>query len=271
MKRANCFGMARPPTLSPHKGGGMLLAAREACQIKMLLAPLIMTMARRFDRNPALEYTSAGALIDQLFAICQTAASIAIDTGWACSAAITRPFLSTDVDRSAFFIALVVVDVLAGLADSFRPQRRAVSRRSGGPRPASAERRPDGESARRNCLRHRLWRVDRPEDERQAPAPGSRRVVSRLRDARLHEGFRCPARHRGHPDGDRCGRLSQSIALVKRHFDHANLYTANRAIGVLRASGRSRGPSVPQSERWSSGCSDFAARFSRAPLLAWSH
>ena len=30
--------------------------------------------------------------------------------------------------------------------------------------------------------------------------------------------------------------FSQSIALVKRHFDHANLYTANRAIGVLRAS-----------------------------------
>ena len=107
------------------------------------------------------------ALIDQLFAIRQTAASIATDTGWACSAATTRPFLPTDVDRSAFFIALVVVDVLAGLANfDLRPLRRAVSRRSGAPRPASAERRPHGKSARRNRLRHGFWSVGRPEDER---------------------------------------------------------------------------------------------------------
>src|ERR1700722_20242670 len=38
--------------------------------------------------------------------------------GWTCFAATTGRLLTTHADRSSFFIALVVVDVLAGLADA---------------------------------------------------------------------------------------------------------------------------------------------------------
>ena len=116
--------------------------------------------------------------------------------------------MTPHADRSSFFVALVVVDVLAGLADAMSgPVHRAFSRRSGALEPAFAQRHPDRKGARRNRVRHRIGRLGRPEDERRAAAPGARRVRDRLRLSRLHHQFRASARHRGVPDRHRGGRL----------------------------------------------------------------
>ena len=154
---------------------------------------------------------------------------------------------------------------------NLRPLRRALSRRSGAPRPASAERRPDGESARRNRLRHRLWSVDRQKNERQAVAPGSRRVVARatlcspLRRISLScsSSRRSRWRSAGPPFPSRL-RSSNGISTT-RTFTPPIAPSASFA-----PAGRSLGPSDPRSGRRSSGRSDFAARFSQAPLPAWS-
>ena len=185
------------------------------------------------------------ALIDQLFAIRQTAASIAIDTGWACSAAITRPFLTTDVDRSAFFIALVVVDVLAGLANwSLQQLRRAVSRRSGAPRPDPAERRPDGGALGGIAFATGFGASIDRRTSVQAVAPSSGRVVRGLRPARLHEGLPCPTRHRSDPDGDRRGRLLPVHCARQTAFrPREPLHRQSRHRHSRARAGRSRGPS----------------------------
>ena len=88
-----------------------------------------------------------------------------------------------------------------------------------------------------NRLRHGVWSVGRQEDERRAVAPGSRRVLPRLRSARLHDRFRSPAPHRRDSDCDRRdGLFPIDCTRQNGTSTDASLRTANRAIGVLRAS-----------------------------------
>jgi MFS transporter, SET family, sugar efflux transporter len=177
------------------------------------------------------------ALIDQLFAIRQTAASIAIDAGWACSAATTRPFLPTDVDRSAFFIALVVVDVLAGLADSLSGPYVVlflVDQARLGPLALSAVLTARALGGIAFATGFGAW-IDRRTSVRPlllalAGSSVGYALLGFTKDFALLLAIAAI------PMAIGGAAFSQSIALVKRHFDHANLYTANRAIGVLRAS-----------------------------------
>ena len=177
------------------------------------------------------------ALIDQLFAIRQTAASIATDTGWACSAATTRPFLPTDVDRSAFFIALVVVDVLAGLADSISGPYVVlflVDQARLGPLPLSAVLTARALGGIAFATTFGAW-VDRRTSVRPLLLALAGSSVGYALLA-FTKDFAVLLVIAAIPMAIGAAAFSQSIALVKRHFDRANLYTANRAIGVLRAS-----------------------------------
>ena len=145
--------------------------------------------------------------------------------------------MTPHADRSSFFVALVVVDVLAGLADAMSgPVHGAFSRRSGALQPAVAERHPDRQGARRNRVRHRIRRLGRPEDKRRAVASGARRVRDRLRVSRLHHQFRASAHHRGVAGRHRGGRLFPVGRAGQAAFRACKLYTANRAIGRPRAS-----------------------------------
>ena len=125
-------------------------------------------------------------------------------------------FVQRTPDRSAFFIALVVVDVLAGLADGSSGPYVVlflVDQARLGPLALSAVLTARALGGIRLC--HRLWGVDRQKDERQALAPRSRRASARLRPARLYNRFRRPARL-SRRSRWRSGGLafSQSIALV---------------------------------------------------------
>ena len=85
--------------------------------------------------------------------------------------------MTTDADRSSFFIGLVIVDIFVGLADAISASlHRALSRRSGGLQPPFAERDPDRESAELHRFQHGVWRLDRQKNER------SRRFCSRSPD-----------------------------------------------------------------------------------------
>jgi MFS transporter, SET family, sugar efflux transporter len=167
----------------------------------------------------------------------QTAASFAIHTGWACIAAITRPFLTTDVDRSAFFIALVVVDVLAGLADAISGPYVVlflVDEARLGPLLLSAILTARALGGIAFATGFGAW-IDRRTSVRPLllALAGSSLGYASLA---FTTDFAVLLLIAAIPIALGAAAFSQSIALVKRCFDHSSLRTANRAIGVLRAS-----------------------------------
>ena len=142
-----------------------------------------------------------------------------------------------DADRSAFFIALVVVDVLVGLADAisgpytvlFLVDQAALSplslsvvltvRALGGIAFASAF---GAWFDRRTSVRPLLLAL-----------AGTSLGYTLLAFTTNFAGLLLIA---AGPIALGAAAFSQSIALAKRHFEHESLYTTNRAIGVLRAS-----------------------------------
>ena len=224
-------------------------------------------MARRFDRKPHEQNTSAGrSSINSLrFArrrprspSTRVGDALPQQRGPSCQrtsiARLSSSRLSSSTCSPAFARAINGPDVVLFLCFNL-----------GVTRPASAQRRPERRERSAESPSPQAFgaRIDRRTSVR-APAPGSRRVVSRLRDcSAFTKDFACPARHRGHPDGDRLRPPSPSRLRSSNGISTtSNLYTANRAIGVLFApAGRSRGPSVPQSERWSSVMLGFRGAF----------
>jgi len=145
--------------------------------------------------------------------------------------------LTTDVDRSAFFIALVVVDVLAGLADAISGPYIVlflVDQARLGPLLLSAILTARALGGIAFATGFGAW-VDR----RTSVGPLLLALAgSTLGYALLAftTDFAVLLLIAAIPIAIGAAAFSQSIALVKRHFDRSSLRTANRAIGVLRAS-----------------------------------
>ena len=145
--------------------------------------------------------------------------------------------MTTDADRSSFFIALVVVDVLVGLADAISaPTSYSFSsmRRASGPLSLSAILTARALSGIAFGTAFGAW-VDR----RTSVAPLLIALGGSSLDYALlafTTNFAFLLVIAAVPIAIGAAAFSQSIALVKRHFDYASLHTTNRAIGVLRAS-----------------------------------
>ena len=145
--------------------------------------------------------------------------------------------MTTDVDRSAFFIALVVVDVLAGLADAISGPYIVlflVDQARLGPLLLSAVLTARALGGIAFATGFGAW-VDR----RTSVGPLLLALAgSSLGYALLAftTDFAVLLLIAAIPIAIGAAAFSQSIALVKRHFDRSSLRTANRAIGVLRAS-----------------------------------
>jgi MFS transporter, SET family, sugar efflux transporter len=145
--------------------------------------------------------------------------------------------LTTDVDRSSFFIALVVVDVLVGLSDAISGPYIVlflVDQARLGPLALSAILTARALSGIAFGTAFGAW-IDR----RTTIAPLLLALAgSSVGYALL--GFTTDFVFLlvigAVPIAIGAAAFSQSIALVKRQFDGAGLHTANRAIGVLRAS-----------------------------------
>jgi SET family sugar efflux transporter-like MFS transporter len=145
--------------------------------------------------------------------------------------------LTTDVDRSSFFIALVVIDVLVGLADAISGPYVVlflVDQARLGPVLLSAILTARALSGIAFGVALGAWI-----DKRTSVTPlllaltGSTVGYALLATTTNFAALLVIA---AIPIAIGAAAFPQSIALVKRHFDHASLYTANRAIGVLRAS-----------------------------------
>ena len=146
--------------------------------------------------------------------------------------------MTTDADRSSFFIALVVVDIFVGLADcdlrsptlcSFSSIRRASS-----PLSLSAILTARALSSIVFSMAFGAW-VDR----RTSVAP----LLLALAGSAVGYGllglttdFVALLVIAALPIAIGAAAFSQSIALAKRNFNQANPHTVNRAIGVMRAS-----------------------------------
>jgi SET family sugar efflux transporter-like MFS transporter len=145
--------------------------------------------------------------------------------------------LTTDVDRSAFFIALVVVDVLAGLADAISGPYIVlflVDQARLGPLLLSAILTARALGGIAFATGFGAW-----VDKRTSVGPLLLALAgSSLGYALLAftTDFAVLLLIAAIPIAIGAAAFSQSIALVKRHFDRSSLRTANRAIGVLRAS-----------------------------------
>ncbi len=145
--------------------------------------------------------------------------------------------MTTDADRSSFFIALVVVDVLAGLADAISGPYIVlflVDEARLGPLALSAILTARALSGIAFGTAFGAW-VDR----RMSVAP----LLIALGGSALGYGLLALTTNFAFlliiaaiPIAIGAAAFSQSIALVKRQFDHASLHTTSRAIGVLRAS-----------------------------------
>ena len=145
--------------------------------------------------------------------------------------------LTTDADRSSFFIALVVVDIFVGLADSislpyivlFFVDQAGFSRLS-----LSAILTARAVSGIVFSMTFGAWI-----DKRATVAPlllalGGSAVGYGLLG--LTTNFVALVVIAALPIAIGAAAFSQSIALAKRNFGQANPHTLNRAIGVLRAS-----------------------------------
>lgn len=145
--------------------------------------------------------------------------------------------MTTDVDRSAFFIALVVVDVLAGLADAISGPYIVlflVDQARLGPLPLSAVLTARALGGIAFATGFGAW-VDR----RTSVGPLLLALAgSWLGYALLAftTDFSVLLLIAAIPIAIGAAAFSQSIALVKRHLDRSSLRAADRAIGVLRAS-----------------------------------
>ncbi len=145
--------------------------------------------------------------------------------------------MTTDVDRSAFFIALVVVDVLAGLADAISGPYIVlflVDQARLGPLLLSAVLTARALGGIAFATGFGAWL-----DRRTSVGPLLLALAgSSLGYALLAftTDFAVLLFIAAIPIAIGAAGFSQSIALVKRHFDHSSLRTTNRAIGVLRAS-----------------------------------
>jgi MFS transporter, SET family, sugar efflux transporter len=159
--------------------------------------------------------------------------------GICCSpdAPTTEAQLTSDADRSSFFIALVVVDVLAGLADAISGPYIVlflVDEARLDPLSLSAILTARALSGIAFGTAFGAW-VDR----RTSIAPllialaGSSLGYSLLASTTNFAFLLVIA---AVPIAIGAAAFSQSIALVKRQFEHAGLHTTNRAIGVMRAS-----------------------------------
>jgi SET family sugar efflux transporter-like MFS transporter len=145
--------------------------------------------------------------------------------------------LTTDADRSSFFITLVVVDVLSGLSDAISGPYIVlflVDEAHLGPLSLSAILTARALSGIAFGTAFGAW-VDR----RMSVAPllialgGSTLGYALLAST---TNFALLLIIAAVPIAISAAAFSQSIALVKRNFEHASLHTTSRAIGVMRAS-----------------------------------
>ena len=145
--------------------------------------------------------------------------------------------LTTDADRSSFFVALVVVDVLAGLADAVSGPYVVlflVDQAGLGPLALSAIL-----TARALCGIAFATAFGAWVDRKTSVAPlllalaGSSVGYALLG---FTTDFTVLLVIAALPIAIGSAAFSQSIVLVKRNFDHSGPHTANRAIGVMRAS-----------------------------------
>ncbi|MGA8585000.1 MAG: MFS transporter [Roseiarcus sp.] len=145
--------------------------------------------------------------------------------------------MTTDVDRSSFFIALVVVDVLSGLADAISGPYVVlflVDHAQLGPLSLSAILTARALSGIAFGTAFGAW-IDR----RTTIAPLLLALAGSAVGYALlgfTTDFAVLLVIAALPIAIGAAAFSQSIALVKRDFDQASPHTANRAIGVLRAS-----------------------------------
>jgi MFS transporter, SET family, sugar efflux transporter len=150
---------------------------------------------------------------------------------------MTRRLLTAHADRSSFFIALVVVDVLAGLADAISGPYIVlflVDQAHLSPLLLSAVLTARALAGIAFATGLGGW-VDR----RTSVGPLLMALAgSSIGYALLGftTDFALLLVIAAIPIAIGAAAFSQSIALVKRHFDHASFHTASRAIGVLRAS-----------------------------------
>jgi MFS transporter, SET family, sugar efflux transporter len=145
--------------------------------------------------------------------------------------------LTTDADRSSFFIALVVVDIFVGLADSISLPYIVlffVDQAGFSPLSLSAILTARAVSGIVFSMTFGAWI-----DQRTTVAPlllalGGSAVGYGLLG--LTTNFAALVVIAALPIAIGAAAFSQSIALAKRNFSQANPHTLNRAIGVLRAS-----------------------------------
>jgi MFS transporter, SET family, sugar efflux transporter len=149
----------------------------------------------------------------------------------------TEALLSTDADRSSFFIALVIADVLAGLADAISGPYVVlflVDQARLGPLALSAILSVRALSGIAFGTAFGAW-IDR----RTTLAPLLLALAGSAVGYTLlgfTTNFALLLVIAALPIAIGAAAFSQSIALVKRQFGQASLHTANRAIGVMRAS-----------------------------------
>ncbi len=157
--------------------------------------------------------------------------------GWARFGENHEPLLTTHADRSPFFIALVVVDVLAGLADAISGPYIVlflVDQAHLSPLSLSAVLTARAVAGIAFATGFGGWA-----DRKPSVAPlllalaGSSVGYAALA---FTTNFALLIVIAALPIALGAAAFSQSIALVKRHFDHASFHTSSRAIGVLRAS-----------------------------------
>jgi MFS transporter, SET family, sugar efflux transporter len=149
----------------------------------------------------------------------------------------TEALLSTDADRSSFFIALVIADVLAGVADAISGPYVVlflVDQARLGPLALSAILSVRALSGIAFGTAFGAW-IDR----RTTLAPLLLALAGSAVGYTLlgfTTNFALLLVIAALPIAIGAAAFSQSIALVKRQFGQASLHTANRAIGVMRAS-----------------------------------
>ena len=157
--------------------------------------------------------------------------------GWTCFAATMGRLLATHADRSSFFIALVVVDVLAGLADAMSGPYLVlflVDQARLSPLLLSAVLTARAVAGIAFATGLGGW-VDRK--------PGVAPLLLALAGSSVGyallgftTNFALLLVIAAIPVAIGAAVFSQSIALVRRGFAQASFHTASRALGVLRAS-----------------------------------
>ena len=145
--------------------------------------------------------------------------------------------MTADVDRSSFFIALVVVDVMVGLSDAISGPYIVlflVDQARLGPLALSAVLTARALSGVAFGTAFGAWIDRRTSLAPLALALAGSAVGYALLGFTTDFGFLLLIG--AIPIAIGAAAFSQSIALVRRQFEGASLHTASRAIGVLRAS-----------------------------------